>query len=396
VAAGSLGPGVRSPGMHILCGMDDLSSPSPLAAHPERHREVLQAAFLLLAVSGAVAVFVFAYHIVLLGFVALLVATVFSFPVDFLSRAVPRGVAVILVLLALLGLVYVLGSAAAPVLSRQAAQLQESAPRAIRSVETWLGRLQPQHAGKGGPPSAPGRPSPPADSQVSQALAVGARALVGVLGGVTEVVLMIFLAAFLVYRPKTYREGLKKLVPRSREPAYDELWERLRYGLRHWVGGVLVAMTLMGSLAAIGLWLAGVESWLLLGVLTFLGTFVPYLGAVASAIPGLLSALSQDPSRFLYALVVYLAIHIVEGYIVEPFVMRRAIALNPALLLFGQGLFGALFGVLGVVVATPAIICLQIIVETLWVEKRLGKRSELSMVPPEKAPAQAEEKIAVS
>ena len=377
-------------------GMNDLGSPGALAP-PERHRDVLHATLLLLAVSGAVAVFVFAYHIVLLGFVALLLATIFSFPVNLLSRAVPRGMAVILVLLALIGLVVSIAAAASPVLSRQAEQLQESAPRAIRSAEAWLWRLQPEHAGKPAPSSAAQRPNPPADNQVSRAaLAVGAKALLGVIGGVTEAVLVVFLAAFLVYRPNAYREGLKRLVPRSREKVYEELWEKLRYGLRHWVGGVLVAMTLMGTFAAIGLGLAGVQSWFLLGVLTFLGTFVPYLGAVASAIPGLLSALSQEPSRFLYALVVYLAIHIVEGYIVEPLVMRRAVKLNPALLLFGQGLFGALFGVIGIVVATPALISLQIVVETLWVEKRLGKRSDLSMVPPEKALPQGESTRAVS
>jgi predicted PurR-regulated permease PerM len=298
------------------------------------------------------------------------------------------------VLLALLGLVYAIAAAASPVLSRQADQLQESAPRAISSVTTWLRRFQAQHVGPAA--AAAGgvqRSTATAENQVPQAVAVGAKALpalLGVLGGITEVVLVVVLAAFLVYRPEAYRDGLRRLVPRSREGVFEELWDRLRYGLRRWVGGVIVAMTLMGTLAAIGLLAAGIEGWLLLGVLTFLGTFVPYLGAVASAVPGLLAGLSQSPSRLAYALLVYLGVHVVEGYIVEPAVMRRAVKLNPALLLFGQGLFGALFGVLGIVVATPAIVCLQILVEALWVEKRLGKRSDVSMVPPDKARAAAD------
>ncbi len=356
-----------------------------------RARDAVQAALLLVAVGSSLAVFWFAHHIVLLGFVAVLIATVFSFPVNALSQVVPRSLAVILVLFALLGLVYCIASAAAPVLSRQADQLQESAPRAIRAVTARLRQFQSQHvapaaAAAGGEQ----RPTAGAESQVPQALEVGAKALpalLGLLGGITEVVLVVVLAAFLVYLPDAYRDGLKRLVPRSREIVFDELWDRLRYGLRHWVGGIVVAMTLMGTLAAVGLLIAGIEGWLLLGVLTFLGTFVPYLGAAASAIPGLLAALSQSPSRLVYALIVYIGVHIVEGYIVEPVVMRRAVELNPALLLFGQGLFGALFGVLGVVVATPAIICLQIVVEALWVERRLGKGSGVSMVPSDKAAA---------
>ncbi len=359
-----------------------------------RARDAVHAASLLLAAGSAIAVFWFARHIVLLGFVAVLIATVFSFPINRLSRVIPRGLAVILVLLALLGLVYAIAAAASPVLSRQADQLQESAPRAISSVTTWLRRFQAQHVGPAA--AAAGgvqRSTATAENQVPQAVAVGAKALpalLGVLGGITEVVLVVVLAAFLVYRPEAYRDGLRRLVPRSREGVFEELWDRLRYGLRRWVGGVIVAMTLMGTLAAIGLLAAGIEGWLLLGVLTFLGTFVPYLGAVASAVPGLLAGLSQSPSRLAYALLVYLGVHVVEGYIVEPAVMRRAVKLNPALLLFGQGLFGALFGVLGIVVATPAIVCLQILVEALWVEKRLGKRSDVSMVPPDKARAAAD------
>jgi len=66
-------------------------------------------------------------------------------------------------------------------------------------------------------------------------------------------------------------------------------------------------------------------------------------------------------------------VHLVEGYLVEPLVMRRAVDLRPALLLVGQGLFGAIFGLMGTVVATPLIVCMQELTEYLWVERRLGK-----------------------
>jgi predicted PurR-regulated permease PerM len=132
-------------------------------------------------------------------------------------------------------------------------------------------------------------------------------------------------------------------------------------------------MTIMGTLTAIGLKIAGIEEWFLLGVLTFLGTFVPYVGAVASAVPGILAALAQSPRHALWAAVVYLGVHIVEGYLVEPLVMRRAVEVKPALLLFGQGLFSAVFGLMGTVVATPLIVCAQTLIDYLWVERKLAK-----------------------
>ena len=71
---------------------------------------------------------------------------------------------------------------------------------------------------------------------------------------------------------------------------------------------------------------------------------------------------------------VYVGVHVIEGYVVQPFVMRRAVEANPALLLFFQALMGALFGLLGLFVATPMLTVLQIIVTTLWIEGRLQKK----------------------
>ena len=87
----------------------------------------------------------------------------------------------------------------------------------------------------------------------------------------------------------------------------------------------------------------------------------------------MLAGLAQSPRHFALAAAVYLGVHLVEGYLVEPLVMRRAVDLKPALLLVGQGLFGAVFGLMGTVVATPLIVCSQELTKYLWVERRLGK-----------------------
>ena len=114
------------------------------------------------------------------------------------------------------------------------------------------------------------------------------------------------------------------------------------------------------------------QGWVLLGLLTFFGTFVPYVGAVSSSVPGLLIGLGQSPNHFFMALAVYVGVHVIEGYLVQPVVMRRAVETNPALLFF-QALMGALFGLLGLIVATPLLTVLQIIVTTLWIEGRLHR-----------------------
>jgi len=198
-------------------------------------------------------------------------------------------------------------------------------------------------------------------------------AAVGIVGILTGVIFVFIISIFLVINPRTYIEVFRSIVPLDRELLFDELCRRLRNGLRHWVGGILIAMTLMGTCTGVGLGFAGIENWPLLAVLTFLGTFVPYIGAILSAIPGILIGLSQSPKHFVLASLVYLAVHVLEGYIVEPIVMRRAVELKPAVLLVGQTILFSVFGILGVIVAAPLLASLQIAIQFLYVERFLGK-----------------------
>jgi predicted PurR-regulated permease PerM len=336
----------------------------------ERRRAVQVGLILLACAAGLVALWL-AREVVLLGFLGVLIGVVFSFPVGWLSRVMPRGLAVIVVLAALVGAIAGLSALAAPALQREIDQLRERTPRAIEKAQGWVRQVQSATGSGGAKEKGQGGAKAP-----EVAAKVGEKAvpaLLAVVSGVTGVVLVIVLGAFLVAQPDVYRRGIRSLIPKQHEAVFDEAWQRAGNGLRRWVGGILINMTVMGTLTAVGLALIGIEEWLLLGVLTFLGTFVPYVGAIASAVPGLLAGLAQSPRHFALAGAVYLGVHIVEGYVVAPLVMKRAVEVRPALLLFGQGLFGGIFGLLGTVVATPLLVCAQVLTEFLWIERRLGK-----------------------
>lgn len=316
-----------------------------------------------------------AQSVFLLGFLAILIAAMFSFPVGWLSRLMPRMLAVLLTLLMTLGAVGGMVAIATPVVVEQGKQLLDGLPEVTKKAEAWLRRAQRDKTvrqltnGK----DVAGM----VKAKVPEAMEMVATLTPQFLGRVVELVstfvLLLVLAAFLVYSPSLYQRGIRSLLPRSVEPAFDELWPRLGRGLRGWVGGTVVAMVLTGSVTAVGLFFSGIQGWALLGLFTFFGTFVPFVGAVSSSVPGLLVGLAQSPHHFWLALGVYLGGHLIEGYLVQPFVMRRAVSVNPALLLFFQAVMGALFGLLGLFVATPLLTLLQITVTTLWIERRLNK-----------------------
>ncbi len=326
---------------------------------------LLGAAWFVLAAAGAL----FA------GFLGVLLAILFGYPTRLLARAMPRGVAVVVTLAAFCGLLAGIGFVSIPTLADQTRQLAKQLPRAADQLENWLSQVEQRTEipGVAGSDEVTDSLKKGAIDLASNLASRSVPAALTVVELVSAAVLVVILAAFLVHRPDSYAEGLRSLVPREHEGTFDELWRRLGAALGHWLAGMLVGMVLMGLLAAAGTWAIGLQGWPMLGAITFVATSVPYLGAIASAIPGLILGLAMDPAHFLYALLVYLGVHVVEGYVVQPLVMKRAVELRPGFLLFWQFLMGTAFGIPGIIVATPLLVTAKVVVGYLWIERRLGK-----------------------
>jgi predicted PurR-regulated permease PerM len=287
---------------------------------------------------------------------------VLCFPIDWMARRVPRWLGVVVTLLAFVGLVTLAVFFIVPLVRDQIEQL----PGELAMARDRLQELWSRHGGTAGASKA----------LVAHAGQAAPRAL-PVIGHILEagsaIVLVIVLAFIFAIGRDSLHAGVRRLIPRRHEPVFDEWWSRMATTLRSWTRGVLVSMVIMGVLTGLGLWIAGIDAPLLLGLVTFFGTFVPYLGAIASAIPGLAVALAQSPRHLVYALIVYVVVHHVEGYLVQPVIMRRAVRLQPALLLFWQAAIAAALGIAAVLVATPLLACVQVSVGYLWIERRLGK-----------------------
>lgn len=314
-------------------------------------------------------------EVLTLAFAAVLVAVVMGFPVRLLSKKLPRGVAVLITLLLMGGVAAGLGALTVPPLIEQGREFTASIPKITEQLRGWYAEAAKLGTGMDGADSDQiatqiGELAP---DMLSAVVTRAVPAVMGSAEGVIAMLLTFILGAFFVHRPEDYRKGLRALVPRPYERDFDELWRRLSEQLRQWLGGMLVSMSIMGALAALGLALAGIEQWPMLGALTFFGTFVPYLGGLASAIPGLLLAIAQSPTMLAAVFGIYLGIHIIEGYFVQPIIMKRAVHTRPALLLLFQAAFGALFGIGGIIIATPLLVCLKVTVKYLYVERALGK-----------------------
>jgi predicted PurR-regulated permease PerM len=137
-------------------------------------------------------------------------------------------------------------------------------------------------------------------------------------------------------------------------------------------------MTVVAVLTTLGLWLIGVPGYLALGLLAGLAEFVPVVGAILAAVPGLLQALGQGGVELAaWAALVYLAVQQLQGNVVTPLVTRRMVSLPPALTLFAIIAFGLVFGPLGVLFAAPLAVVAFVAVKKLWVREALGEETDV-------------------
>ena len=101
--------------------------------------------------------------------------------------------------------------------------------------------------------------------------------------------------------------------------------------------------------------------------------FIPYVGAVAAAVPATLVALTRGPTYALSGIAMYAVVHFVEGNFITPFVQAEATSLPPVLSLLSIVAFGIIIGPASVFVAAPLTLFLMVVVELLYVEQALGQ-----------------------
>jgi predicted PurR-regulated permease PerM len=299
--------------------------------------------------------------VLMLAFAGVVLASAIHAGSEPLSRRlhVPDAIGVAIVVLLFAAFLSAVGWLFGTGIAAQTEELSDTLPRAFASVQSYLERTElGQHvAGEIG-------------SIVSaQNMARVAKGTVTVFGGVLDLLLVLVLSLYLAANPESYRRGaLHLLPPRSRRRVAAALADA-GSKLRRWLLGQLASMVVVGIATGIGLALAGVPMPFALGVLSGILDFVPVIGPLVAAIPGVLVGFAQGPDVAMWAAVVYLVVQFCEGHFIVPLVQRWAVSLPPAVGLLGAVVFGLLFGVIGVLFAMPLLVVVVSLVQDLYVRR---------------------------
>ena len=337
---------------------------------PDSTSRLFRSAVVVAAAAALVlAVGLTAWHAIpalLLLFAAFLIALLLSGMAGFVARrtGLGHGLALTLSGLAVLAVLVGAGWFVGNGLAEQVAGVGEALPEGLRRAEDLVrdGARRVGLSADEVPPVAEALPEP-------GALAERAMGLVGgVLGALSSALFTVLLAVFFASSPETYRGGLLHLVPKPRRQRAAEVMDAVSAAVRKWLVArfIIMAVTLCTTFA--GLTLIGVPFAGGLAVLSALVVFVPYVGPYISGGVAVLVALLDGPQTAIYTAVLYLALENVQGWTVEPLVESRLTAAPPGLLLSAQVVLGLLLGAVGFVLASPLVVALTVLVQTLYVQ----------------------------
>lgn len=197
------------------------------------------------------------------------------------------------------------------------------------------------------------------------------------LEGLGQFVLVLVGGVYLAMAPRRYRDGFLALVPRDQRRRTGFALDVTGLALERWLVGTLIAMTIVGVFVWLGLTAVGLPSAAALGVLAGLGEFVPLVGPILTAVPGLLLAVGEGPEAVLWTLAVYVGVQQIESNVVVPLIQKKMVDLPPLLTVFAIAVFALLFGPLGVLFAVPMAVVAFVLTKTLYVRDVLGEPTDL-------------------
>jgi len=314
--------------------------------------------------------------VVLVLLLTLLFSVIISGPVDYLeARGVGRSLGTLAVLGGLALLLGIAGAALVPVIEEQAQELVQILPELLRSAQDLFVRLQ---NALGLETSFSLDPQNVLDS-ARNFLSGGALATVANVGASVANILsfgvvIVIATIYAVAKPVPLINGFVALFPAGRRQRVREILHEVYDTLQRWFIGQLTSMTIIGVLSTAALYLIGIPFALLLGVLSGLVSFIPFVGPAISVVPPVLLALIGTPVEALWVIVAYTIIQTIESYLVYPLVMSRAVSLHPAVVMFALLIMGTLFGFVGVLLAVPLLTALHVLLRELWIERmdRIG------------------------
>jgi predicted PurR-regulated permease PerM len=334
---------------------------------------------ILLAAATVLWVLARLHEVVIPLLIALLLTALFLPAVSWLVQVarLPRSAAVAMVMVGGLALIAGVITLVVNQFVNEASHLADQTQRGIEKIQTWLQR-GPLHLSDKQLDSALNSMTQWVKTHQSTVTSGAVTTATTVLGVLFSFFLVIFSTFFLLRDGRRIWYFFVSLLPRpAREPvanAGEQAWRSLTAYVR---ATVLVAfIDALGI--GIGLAIMRIDLAFPLATLVFLGAFIPIIGATLSGTVAVLVALvTKGPGWAIAVIVLVIGVQQLEGHVLQPLIMGRAVAIHPLAVIVAIATGGVLAGIAGALVAVPIVA-----VANTGIRHLLAHRAGLPEPPP--------------
>lgn len=286
--------------------------------------------------------------------------------VDWLQRrGIPRIAATFMVVISMLVAFFGLLTLVGQQLATQAADLRSNVVEGISQLQDWAktGPLNLTDAQVQDWIDSAKKSVSSTDTDVlAQATEVGTT-LTHVLAGFF---IALFASFFFLYEGNRIWSWIVALFPRGARERVDSSGHTAWISLTAFVRATVLVALVDAVGIAFGAWALGVPLSFAIGVLVFLGAFVPIIGALASGMVAVLVALvAQGPWTALFMLLVVILVQQLESHVLQPFLMGRLVRVHPLAIIIAIAAGVTVAGVVGALIAVPLAACLNGVIRHL-------------------------------
>ena len=191
--------------------------------------------------------------------------------------------------------------------------------------------------------------------------------------GIIQLLFIISVGLMIALQPNSYREVAILLVPSFYRRRARTILSTCGNALSSWMAGVVLSSVCVAILASIGLYLLGIKLVIANALIAGILNVIPNVGPTISTIFPLSVALLDTPWKSFAVLGLYIVIQNIESYVITPSIMHKQVKLLPGLTITAQFIFTILFGPIGLLLAIPMAVVIQVFVKEVIVNDILER-----------------------
>ncbi len=194
--------------------------------------------------------------------------------------------------------------------------------------------------------------------------------IVIIFGGVASFFIIFSVSLFLNLQKNGVRDVVFFLVPKKHLTYANIFFNKMQDDFTGWLQGKTISSIVVAIMVYSGLLLIDIPYALVFAVLALVLNFIPFFGSIIAAFIPIIIGFTISFWDGVMVSALYIIINnIIEGLILMPLLMKRAINMNPVILIFFALVGGRLAGILGVIISIPIAAVLSLIVNELLVQK---------------------------